>query len=266
MKRFLVSILVILLLFSFPVSAAERKLTLDRAVLINEKQIILEFSEPIAINLEDTNYGPFIAVRVVNSSGGLVNVTDKKSVYYGDKLQWTGTYQYVDSKHDRLVWTMNNTVNTVGLSKLSDILAFKGELANYTKNHVALQLEEVPYDATKMPTDFKICNVTTRDGEVHLSPTVPNKWEKCNMPIIVDFGYKVDLSATESTKETITYDYSLIDRVTGAVEETPIVEIETVMVKKNDPIITAGILGGGALLGVVLLLVLVMGKRKAVSK
>ena len=86
------------------------------------------------------------------------------------------------------------------------------------------------------------------------------------MPIIVDFNYRVDLSATESTKETITYDYSLIDRVAGAVEETPIVEPETVMVKKNDPMITVGILGGGALLGVVLLLVLVMGKRKAVSK
>ena len=266
MKRFLVSILVIMLLLSFPVAAAERKLTLDRAILINDKQIILEFSEPIAINLEQSNRGPFIAVRVVNSSGNLVNVTDSSSVYYGEKLQWTGTYQYVDSKHDRLVWTMNNTSNSVGISKLTDVLAFKGELQNYTKNHVAIQLEEVPYDESQVPTDFRICNVTTQDGEVYLSPTIPNKWEKCNMPIIVDFGYKVDLSATESTKEEVTYNYSLIDHVSGVTEEVPVVETQTVMIKKNDPIMVAGILGGGAVLGVVLLLALVLGKRKVVSK
>jgi hypothetical protein len=86
-----------------PVAAADT-LTLNRAVAINDNQIVLEFSEPIAVNLNGSNRGPWCALRLVGEndtlawSGGAENA--------GTALQFPGTMMFLDSKHDRIIWSM----------------------------------------------------------------------------------------------------------------------------------------------------------------
>lgn len=269
-------LLAALLLAGFPVSAAERKLTLNRAVQINETQIVLEFSEPIALNL-NAKYGPFFALRLVDA-GQPTTITNVNSVHFGQYLQWPGTVEYIDSKHDRLIWTMNGPV--VGVGTISGVINHEGELSQYAHLPATFTLEEVPVSTEEMFVDNKICNVTTRDGQVYLTPTLPTGWEKCNVLIEKDFEYEVDLSHTESTFEYMSYQGQelVMNGATMEIEKPdteqkePVQEvqkeIQTIQVLNNDPMFIAVILASGTLL---LLLLIVIGlvvrkKRKAVSK
>lgn len=109
-------LLVVLILACLPVSAQEeRVLTLKRAVQVNDTQIVLEFSEPIAINLHQSNRGPYCPVRLVNSSGGTTRFNNEKHLLhpqYNTHLQWIGSLQFLDSKHDRLIWTLTSSTLT----------------------------------------------------------------------------------------------------------------------------------------------------------
>ena len=58
----ILAVAVLALGLTLPAGAAD-ELTLTRAVKINDTQIALEFSEPIAVNLREENRGPFMAVR-----------------------------------------------------------------------------------------------------------------------------------------------------------------------------------------------------------
>lgn len=266
MKKILsMLLLVAVLLTGFTVSAAERKLTLDRAVQINDTQIILEFSEPIAINKYQENVGPFTAIRLL-TDGQPTRISDAKSLYYGEYLQWAGSLEYVDSKHDRLVWTIYQSA--VGVDTIEEIRNYTGELANYKHLPMALTLEEYPYDTDHRFVDNAICNVTTRDGSVYLTPSLPSGWEKCNLFIEVDYSYPVDLSATESVVEGISFDRQLLFRgseidVTEPVDESVTVpEEEPVRVLKNEPWIIAAILGGSVAVFALLLAIALIVRKK----
>lgn len=261
-------LLVAVLLTGFTVSAAERKLTLDRAVQINDTQIILEFSEPIAINKYQENVGPFTAIRLL-TDGQPTRINDIKSLYYGEYLQWAGNLEYVDSKHDRLVWTIYQSA--IGIDTIEEIRNYVGELANYKHLPMALTVEEYPYDTDHRFVDNAICNVTTRDGAVNLTPTLPSGWEKCNMFIEVDYSYPVDLSATESVVEGISFDRQLLFRGSEINGEDPMDEPvtlpeEPMLMLKNEPWIIAAILGGSVVMVVLwfVIALIVRKKRKGV--
>jgi len=276
MKRFIITFLLLTILLSCTgVGAADRKLTMDRAIMINDSQIVVEFSEPIAMNKFETHpwaTAPWISVRLVDSSGGLQRITDDKSPYYDVRTQWGGSVMYVDSKHDRLIFTF--THDALGVDTLMGVINREGLLANFEKCNVVFSLEEVPYDAVGHYSDGKVCNVTTRDGEVYLSPTRFNGYESCNIPIEINYNYKVDLSATEPTQEKkeIVFDYSLAvvaDDATIAAEAVE--EAEQLVAKqekpmervlKNDPILVAAILGSSALLGLLLVVTAVVMHKK----
>jgi hypothetical protein len=256
-------LLVMAILTTLPVAAAKRELTVKSAVCINDTQIVIEFSEPIAINKIKYNRGPYVALRMLKSDGGVQSITNIKSVYYGSPIQWSGKIEYVDSNRDRLLWTINE--GRLGLTTIPEILSLKGELAEYEKCKLALVIEEVPYDETQVFTDNAICNITTRDGEVHLTPTLPSSWEKCIIPITVNYGYRVDVSQTLPTKEPIIYDRSLIGEGIVSNEDVPEPAPEPPLptrVLQNDPIVLAAILGGGVLAGVILMLILIVPKKK----
>lgn len=276
MKRFIITLLLLAILLScVGVSATERRLTMDRAIMINDSQIVVEFSEPIAMNKFETHpwaTAPWISVRLVDSSGGLQRITDKKSPYYDVRTQWAGSVMYVDSKHDRLIFTF--TEDSLGVNTLMGVINREGLLADFEKCNVVFSLEEVPYDAAGHYSDGKVCNVTTRDGEVYLTPTRFNGYESCNIPIEIDYNYKVDLSATEPTQEKkeIVFDYSLAavaDDATiadEAAEEAERLDIQQEKpmdrVLKNDPILVAAILGGSALLSLLLVVIAVVIRKK----
>ena len=276
MKRFIITLLLLAILLScVGVSATERRLTMDRAIMINDSQIVVEFSEPIAMNKFETHpwaTAPWISVRLVDSSGGLQRITDAKSPYYDVRTQWAGSVMYVDSKHDRLIFTF--TEDALGVNTLMGVINREGLLADFEKCNVVFSLEEVPYDAAGHYSDGRVCNVTTRDGEVYLTPTRFNGYESCNIPIEIDYNYKVDLSATEPTQEKkeIVFDYSLAavaDDATiadEAAEEAERLDIQQEKpmdrVLKNDPILVAAILGGSALLSLLLVVIAVVIRKK----
>ncbi len=259
-KKIIVALLLMLtMLACLPVSAAEeRRLTLDRVVQINDMQLILEFSEPVAINYHDVNRGPYCVVRIRKANQGVTRVSGGQ--YDQQYLQWDGSLQYVDSKHDRLVWTMTN--GKIDANSITDILNYNGYLQNYKEQLVSFTIEEVPYDQSGGYTNNAINNIPTEVGEVYLTPARPANWESVNMPIEVNFNYDVDLSHVESVARPETYDHALMEQGIGAVvEETPAMT----QVVKNDPLILAAILGGGALVCAALIVVAVVisKKRKA---
>lgn len=269
MKKISIALLAtLMLLMLIPVSAAERTLTLDRVVQINNNQLVLEFSEPIAVNLKGENYGPWCAIRLNDGSGQPVRINDDTSVYYGEYLQWAGSIQFTDSRHDRLHWTLSD-LGHIGVNSITDISSFSGALADFSHLQVAFALEEVPYDAEAVYVDNAVCNITTADGEVYLRPTLPNGWEKCNLPITVNYGYRVDLSALESVEIAKTYDYDLVvngsalDIEENVDEQSP--EVQLVRSLRNDPLILAAIIGGSVVLSTLLIVIgVIIKKKKAV--
>jgi hypothetical protein len=56
MKKFVMILMLLALIITVPVSAADRKLTIERAVQIGDTQIVIEFSEPIAININQSKW------------------------------------------------------------------------------------------------------------------------------------------------------------------------------------------------------------------
>ena len=269
MKKILTILLLVVVLSGFSVHGADRALTCKRAVLINAKQVVLEFSEPIAINLHGRNNGPAVMVRMVSTTGGVARVDDVTSIYYGDYLQWEGTLEFLDEKHDRLIWTFKDAGH-LGMQNLEDVRNRIGELSKacYDKYTMAFVLAEVPF--TQPCTDIAICNITTLDGEVFLTPTLPTGQEKLVMVMETDYGYAVDKSRIEAVSRgaagfTAKYEGSAValGSLEPEAEESDAGKTEVV---RNDPRFVGLILGTGGLLCLALLLVMLLGgkKRKAV--
>lgn len=248
-KRVAAVLLMVCVLALFPLTkpaAAADTLTLDRAVAINDNQIVLEFSEPIAVNLNGSNRGPWCALRIVGDndtlvwSGGVENS--------GTALQFPGTMMFVDSKHDKIIWTITPG-GVYGADCVTDVLNFEGDLASFSDNAVKFGIEEVPFDQSIDSVNGLLDNVTTTDGKTYLSATRQVGWEAAYVDVEVDSSYTVDLSQTElidnETSQTDTNaDISpiLSVRPYNVQEE----EQETVVVSGKDPLyIVLWILGGG---------------------
>lgn len=269
LKNILVPLLmVIALLCCLPAQAAERQLTVKRAIQINDKEIVIEFSEPIALNYHQTNRGPHMALRVTNAAGNIQRYKEEiLHPSYDAVLQWNGTIQFVDEKHDRLIWTL--TDGTFGCSSVTQILNWEGLHGVYKdKYFVTFGIEEVPYDTTVPTADGKLCNITTADGEVYLTPLYLSGWEACNLPVEVNFGYKVDRSQfnpSESINEIKGITKNPISEGNGPIEEImddPMDEIQVTQVVQNNPFVIAIILGAGVAVAVLLVLVITLIKKR----
>ena len=259
-KIIAILIVVMLIISSLPVSAAQdRKLTLERAVQISDTQIVLVFSEPVAINLEQENRGPFCCIRLVNSSGGTTRADreDVISPYYRTILQWEGFLQFIDEKHDRMVWTIGAT--TCGINNVTDIVNHTGVLSNYADRRVAFVIEEVPYDEGVINANLSIDNITTADGKVHLFPTYPTGWERATVPLTQDFSYKIDESLFEGIDNVVNIEAGLIEKG-EYVDVAPQENVEEIV--QNNPVIVAVIMGGCAILGGAILVFAVVGKKR----
>lgn len=269
-KRIITALLLaILLLGALPVAAAERELVCEAMYQVNDTQIVIEFSEPVALNLHGSNYGPYVALRMVNTTGGTTRITNLKSRYYGEIMQWDGTLRYLDSKHDRLIWTFND-FGHCGAQSITDVRNRVGELGEdaYSSYVMTLVMEEVPF--TEPATDLAVCNITTEDGEVFLTPTKPTGWEKVIMEPELHFGYAFDEALIEGiSKSNSSFHFEHEGSLIAPGELEPLSQepqAVTVQVIKNDPIVIAAILGGCALVCVILIAValVIRNKRKAV--
>lgn len=262
MKKIIITLLAVLVLLAcLPVSAANNELVLKRAVQINDRQIVMEFSEAVAINLHGDNRGPYIAVRLVNNSGGTTRYdrADVLDPSYNNPLQWTGSIEFADEKHDRLIWTIS-TSSRFGINTVRDIVNYSGALADYTDRRVAIAIEEVPFDETVVAAGDGICNISNEAGDVFLTPTLPSGWERIVVPIEVNYSYPIDLAKCEPVDrvQPLEYEGSLISY--GEYEELQ--AEETVQVLRNNVWFVVAILGGYVALSVLVVLIIRIIKKR----
>lgn len=236
-----------------PVDAA-RILTMDKATQINDYQIVLEFSEPIAINLKQQNAGPYCAVRMVVNQKNQYATTEEGTV-----LQWKGSIEYADANKDKLLWTLAD--NRLGVTTVSDIINYRGQLAKYSDYAVRFCVEEMPFDTTIPAATGLLDNVTTLDGEVHLSANRPIGYDGAYVPIEVNFNYPIDLTKTQSlVSRQVDAQISVSDIPYGA-------QVNQIIDTTPDPMVAAIWIGGSVLLAVAMIVigaVCAKKRRKAV--
>lgn len=242
-------------------------LTVKRAVQVSKNQIVVEFSEPIAVALTQAR-GPFIALRLVNKGSNAAIKTDDGKEY----LQWQFSAQFLDKEHDRLLCTMSTVA--AGVDTIDGIRNFSGALTKYANRNWELRLviEEYPDDRVNY-SDCGVCNITTPDGSKVLFPTHIGGFEAVAVLLEKDLSYAFDPTLAESTKVVVGLDADTVVMMDGAEymamqeEKDPTVQtvVTTVEVLANDPLVIALVLGGSVLVGVlaVLIAVLATKKRKA---
>lgn len=147
------------------VALPEPALTLEKVELLNEKELLLTFSEPIILQ-----GSPFAGVRVVNDSFKLQR--DEEGKY----LQWNGSLAPVDGNPNQLKWTL--TGNLYGVTGLSEILRFSaGSLSDFSDQLIRFCLEETPPKDDVEPFHFlagnkKISNITYTDSPLCLDASL----------------------------------------------------------------------------------------------
>lgn len=147
------------------VALPEPALTLEKVELLNEKELLLTFSAPIA--MQGT---PFAGVRLVNDALKLQRDED------GKYLQWSGTLAPVDGNPSQLKWTL--TGNLYGVKGLSEILRFSaGNLSSFSDSLIRFCLEETPAKEGAEPYHFlagnkKVSNITYTDSPLCLDATL----------------------------------------------------------------------------------------------
>jgi hypothetical protein len=258
--KWIVALILVLGLFVLAVPSgqtahAARILTFDRAIQINDYQVVLEFSEPIAINLKQQNSGPYCAVRLVTNEKNELGKSKEGTI-----LQWKGTIEYADSERDRLVWTLAD--NRLGVTTVSDIVNHRGNLASYTDYKVKFCVEEIPFDSTVPAATGLLDNVTTADGEVHLSANRPIGYDGAYCPIEVDFNYPLDPTKTQSLiNRTVNATMSINTKV----ENAPVDEV--IIDASPEPLMAALIIGGGVVLAAIMIVIgaVIAKKRRGVA-
>lgn len=270
-KACVVLLAVVCLLASVPFSAQAQEepwLTLDRVVQVSKNQIICEFSEPIAVNVTQEK-GPFVAIRVVKEGGGGLRRTKSDA-----RMEWQFGIQYLDAKHDRLLCTMSTVA--LNLDDISDILNWRGELAEYKDTGVEIRfvIEELPDDTINY-SDCGVCNITSVDGTKVLLPTYTTGYEAAQELIEVDMNYEFDTSMVSSvvvsnglSADTIVAmkgsEYLAMQAEQGGSDQPPVITVEVV---DNDPLIIALLLGGGVLIsGAILAVAWIVIRKRKVAK
>lgn len=245
-----VAIMLICLILTPLSVSAKAPVTLDRAVAISENQIVLEFSEPVAFNAIYQNAGPYTAIRLVNGSDALIW---QETV----PMQATGSMAYLDSKHDRVLWTISEKLG--GISDITEIVNFGGELGGYNDGYNAIKfcIEEMPYYSGECWNDSRICNVSNADVSEYLLASLPNSYDGVYVPIEVDLEYTDDLSTVEDLSAGVAKEDNFL---ISAGKEAPEAQVETVAEKPN-VLIIAGVLGGCTVIAVITVIAVTAKRR-----
>jgi hypothetical protein len=236
-------------------------------VQVSNNQLVVEFSEPIAVALTQA-CGPFIALRLVNKGGNAAIKTDDGKEY----LQWQFSAQFLDKEHDRLLCTMSTVA--AGVDTIDGIRNFTGALTKYANRNWELRLviEEYPDDRVNY-SDCGVCNITTPDGSKMLFPTHISGYESVSILVERDFTYPFDESKTESTQVTMGLDANTILIMDGAEyleaknkdDQNSMVVVKTIEVVKNNPWVVGVVIATSGLIALTIVLVtlFVSEKRKA---
>ena len=127
MRKILAILLAILTIasigvFSTGVSAAD-ELVVERVVAIDDYNIVVEFSDSVAFNLNGSAIGPWVAIRVMD---GASLISDS-----GGPAQIGGTVNFIsDGTTSRMIFTMD-TNNAMGVTALPAFLNKEGDFARF---------------------------------------------------------------------------------------------------------------------------------------
>ena len=229
--------------FAAPVQA-ETPLTMTRAVLINDYQVILEFSEPVAFNLNGSNSGPWISVRVVSDNNNTLIWDGQPDT--GTALQWGGSVSFVDETHNRLLFTI--VPDKFGVNHISDILHFSGGLAPYSEHLVRMCIEEVPFDQSVPANDGYIDNITTLDGKTMLTANNPDGWCGVYLPLEYDSGYEIDLAKIEPVSPVAEIEGNAL--WIGGVQEQTVETVKQISVWQTALVLCGGLVVAAGLIAV----------------
>lgn len=189
MRKILAILLAILTIasigvFSTGVSAAD-ELVVERVVAIDDYNIVVEFSDSVAFNLNGSAIGPWVAIRVMD---GASLISDS-----GGPAQIGGTVNFIsDGTTSRMIFTMD-TNNAMGVTALPAFLNKEGDFARFADYDIMFCIEEIHAKVGATPKDYLVENVTTTDGAVALKATTDVEqdahYEGCYMPIEMDPEY-----------------------------------------------------------------------------
>ena len=234
-----------------PILNADGKLTVKRAVAVSATQIVVEFSEPIAFNQKQSNYGPWMTIRAIDETGTPIWGAGPRD----DKcIQFTGTYEYLDEHYDRIIWTID-LGSCYDNPSIESIVNYEGDMKQWSTYRIVFYIEEVPYDRDNPGRDY-VDNISTADGVYLLSSNNPNpnsSWASTIVDIEIDYSYDLGalIDADKGAQELIVNNLVLPEATDGDNQAAWI------------PIVT-GVIGVGV--GVcVTVVVVVMQKRKGVS-
>jgi len=140
---------------------------LERAICINDTQIVLEFSEPIAINKNGNSAGPWICMRVLYPDNNTVTGGPRED----NCLQASGGWEFVDEQQDRILWTMDIGCIYESNETISSIVNFENDMWRYGLYTVKMYIEEIPFSRDNPGGDWND-NITSLDGLRHLGTNV----------------------------------------------------------------------------------------------
>ncbi len=172
--------------FSTGASAAD-ELVVERVIAIDDYNIVVEFSDSIAFNLNGAAIGPWVAIRVMD---GAALISDN-----GGPAQIGGTVNFVsDGTTSRMIFTMD-TNNAMGVTALPAFLNKEGDFARFADYEILFCIEEIHAKVGATAKDYLVENVTTTDGTVALKATTDVEqdahYEGCYMPIEIDPAYEL---------------------------------------------------------------------------
>ena len=136
--------------------------TMKRAELINDTQIAISFSEPIAI----TGI-PYSFVRLVDANNNVVTLN-------GNPVQFGGALKFDTQDRSKLIYTLSGAGNTIKLNSLVDILAFKGDLESLKGGGYSWKvcIAERAADGLPVMTNNLIENVSSASRNKKMDATV----------------------------------------------------------------------------------------------
>ncbi len=235
------------------VQAAEEYVTATRAIQVSDTEIVIEFSEPIAIDFHQEGSGPWISVRLMNASDVVQ--------YHGEgdsrtAMQWAAAgIEFLDDNRDRLLYTIRS--GAFGVETINDVTGFRGVLAQYKDMYkVRLSVEEKPYDTSKHRSDGFVCNISSLDGTKPMLATVPRGYDATCLDIVRNYNYEFDRTKCFPIDAPSDDAIGMIVGATPIEKEEDPVDIRYEEVVKNDPVYILIWLGAAVALALVLILLL----------
>ena len=256
MKKKFVLIIALILMFtlgSFAVSA-EGGPTVERVLRVGEREIVVEFSEPVEID----GRNPFFGIRLVDGANNLQFINGAPAQFYN----WQSSF--LDEKTLYL-----KTEEGVA----SQMMNFDGAYAQYAEYECKFCIEELFPEGVTAYDDGTIYNIKSKESGERLIASYggPGAYNGTYVVMEEDYSYLGSSASATETKEpetedapaeeVVTEDATFTESTTGPSSD----KVVSVIHEEGDSTIQWVALGLAAVdfVGIVIILVVLLLKKKA---